>query len=73
MDKACKSSDPARDSGKRVRNALVTYPCAGDNIEKSVLIPHVLHCRKGANPPLLDELASYQLVGGVTAYQGDDG
>jgi hypothetical protein len=48
----------------------------GDNTEKSVLIPHVIvegifdeksrKAREGGP-------AAYQLVGGVTAHQGDDG
>ena len=52
------------------------YPEVGDNPEKSGLIPNVtaklkLGTRKGL--ALLDELAAYQLVGGVKAHQGKDG
>jgi hypothetical protein len=44
-------------SGERVSNALVTYPEAGDNSSKGLLIPHeVLLVRggktKGSNPTL---------------------
>ena len=63
-------------SGKRVSNTWATCPLAGDNTEKSVLIPHVIvggifgeksrDAREGGP-------AAYQLVGGVTAYRGFDG
>ena len=42
-----------------------------DNSEKSELIPD--SSRKGKDLLLQDEPAYYQLVGGVKAYQGDDG
>ncbi len=79
MDKACKSRDPARDSGKRVSNAYETCPEVGDTLEKSKLIPHVpatsheVVGKDGATERLLSLLegpASHQLVGRVTAYQG---
>ncbi len=52
----------------------------GDNPGKPELIPHVAPAWKpsvkaGLSLKLVlsDGLAAYQLVGGVTAYQGDDG
>ena len=47
-----------------------------NNSGKPVLIPDVLlrsHDGKRKWIPLREGLAAYQLVGGVTAYQGDDG
>ena len=57
-------------------------PEEGDNPEKSGLIPRILlrlrskeerfsSIRRGA--PLWEELAAYQVVGGVKAYQAEDG
>ena len=52
----------------------------GDNSGKPELIPHAAPAWKpsakaGLSMKLVlsDGLAAYQLVGGVTAYQGDDG
>ncbi len=57
-------------------NTWATFPKVGDNIEKSVLIPHVviegIFDAKSSNA-LWGGPAAYQLVGGVTAYQGIDG
>ena len=71
----------SRLSGGRVSNAWITYPRDRDNTGKLVLIPGTLlpghpGGRKGGlwcKLPLADGSASYQLVGGVTAHQGDDG
>ena len=59
---------------------MVTCPEAGDNSSKGLLIPHVdLVVRdtrwKGLMQirSLREGPASHQLVGKVTAYQGDDG
>ena len=78
MDKACKSNDLARDSGRRVNNALVIYPWDRDNLPKGGLIPndistpHGVEIKGGSQGlPPEDEPASYQLVGGGTAHQGD--
>ena len=77
MDKACKSNDLARDSGRRVSNTWVIYLQAGDNLAKARLIPnnisvaHAMEIKDGSqglSPD--DEPASYQLVGEVTAHQG---
>ena len=66
-------------SGVRVRNTWVTYPALGDTCPKGQLSPLGFAGpdwrRKGV---LLAHLvwegpAAYQLVGGVTAYRGDDG
>ncbi len=63
-------------SGERVRNTWATYPSLWDNPGKPELIPDTLTephgpVRKG--PPVRDGPAAYQLVGEVTAHQGDDG
>ena len=67
-------------SGERVSNTLVTCPEAGDNSSKGLLIPHVDVCvregclKEGSQElPLWEGPATHQLVGRVTAYQGDDG
>ena len=71
-------------SGKRVSNAWVICPRAGDNIPKGLLIPHkptsaIVDEGKAGDPCESEDLAlgdgpaSHQLVGRVTAYQGDDG
>ena len=58
-------------------NALVTYPEERDNSSKELLIPYVVleirRLRKKGRNSLREGLASHQLVGRVTAYQGDDG
>ena len=51
-------------------------PEVGDNIPKGMLIPHVLiriKCLMSKDLSLQEEPASHQLVGRVTAYQGNDG
>ncbi len=65
-------------TGERVSNTWAICPEDGDNLGKPWLIPDTLlggHPlgRKGPQGPLQEEPAAYQLVGGVTAYQGDDG
>ena len=52
-----------------------TYPTVRDTPPKGGLIPHslALCASKGHNCPLKEGPAAYQLVGGVTAYQGFDG
>ncbi len=62
-------------------NAWAICPGVGDNSEKSGLIPNVASGRMTGtlkvgilrDLPLQEEPASYQLVGEVTAHQGDDG
>ena len=58
----------------------MTCPEAGDKPEKSGLIPRKLPpMRRGMERlplrwlPLWEGLAAYQVVGGVKAYQADDG
>ena len=63
-------------SGERVSNTWATCPRLWDNPKKLGLIPDVTAVRmdrwwKGF--PAGDGPAAYQLVGGVMAYQGDDG
>ena len=78
MVQACKSNDLARDSGRRVSNTWTIYPRIGDNISKEALIPNEIswsHDReiKGGSQglPFEEEPAAYQLVGEVTAHQGN--
>jgi hypothetical protein len=62
-------------SGERVSNVSLTYPGLWDSCPKGQVIldktteghPSVL---KG--PPVWERAISYQLVGEVTAHQGDD-
>ena len=54
----------------------MTYPGAGDKPEKSGLIPRTLLWPWPLEErlrPLLEGLAAYQIVGGVMAYQVEDG
>ncbi len=69
--------NPQGFSGARVRNTWVICPEDRDNSAKAELIPDK---PTGRNRPegkrgktLLDEPAAHQLVGGVTAHQGNDG
>ena len=85
MDKTCKSNGISGvaihqwSSGVRVRNTWATCPEVGDSSPKGELIPHVATGgfsgtpKPGLNLALLDGPAAYQLVGEVTAHQGDDG
>jgi hypothetical protein len=59
-----------------VSSTWATYPSVGDNSGKPGLIPHSVTVRMdGAESSNAQEdgPAAYQLVGGVTAYQGEDG
>ncbi len=63
-------------SGERVSNTWVTRPQLWDNLGKPGLIPDMTHNRMVCvwkDLSAEDGLAAYQLVGGVMAYQGDDG
>ena len=80
MLNTCKSNEGAFfggcSSGERVSNTWATCPRLWDNSKKLGLIPDVTAGRmvwwwKGF--PAGDGPAAYQLVGGVVAYQGDDG
>ncbi len=64
------------ESGERVSNTWGICPEDRDNSGKPELIPDALAGSHGLVRkwiPLRDDPASYQLVGGVTAYQGFDG
>ena len=61
------------DSGKRVRNTLVTYPGDGHNVPKGTLIPDEVRRRKafgqnGPQGPRWEGPRSYQVVGEVMAH-----
>jgi hypothetical protein len=63
------------ETGERVSNTWVTCPGHWDNNGKPLLIPDdpdMSHDKSGKAPAVWDRPAVYQLVGGVTAYQGDD-
>ena len=63
-------------SGERVSNTWVTCPWLWDKPGKLGLIPDMTRdcmVRAWKGLPAKDGLAAYQLVGGVVAYQGDDG
>ncbi len=54
----------------------MTCPQVGNNSEKSGLIPHKMlsvEARHQSRKALGEGLASYQVVGRVTAYQANDG
>ena len=62
-----------------MRNAWVTCPGEGNNPPKGELIPYTLDFfwkvkeSWAEGLALVEGLMSYQLVGRVTAYQGNDG
>ncbi len=59
-----------------MRNTWVICREAGNNSLKDELIPNVLRKEESRGPKglaLCDKPAAYQLVGGVTAHQGEDG
>jgi hypothetical protein len=63
------------ESGERVSNTWVMCPGLWDSHGKPWLIPdnpYTPHGVMGKAPAVWDQPAVYQLVGGVTAYQGDD-
>ena len=63
-------------SGERVSNTWATCPQLWDNSRKRVLIPNIDLLPHGRGLKVFsagDGPAAYQLVGGVMAYQGDDG
>ena len=63
-------------SGERVSNTWVICPALRDKPGKLGLIPNRTIRRMPIGGKLFavwDGPAAYQLVGGVTAYQGDDG
>jgi len=63
-------------SGERVSNTWVICPALRDKLGKLGLIPDRTTACMGCGGKFLtvwDGPAAYQLVGGVMAYQGDDG
>ena len=63
-------------SGERVSNTWVICPALRDKPGKLGLIPDMTTCLHGVwwkAFAVWDGPAAYQLVGGVMAYQGDDG
>ena len=64
------------DSGERASNAYLTCPRVGDSSGKPLVIPDdngIPHGRPFKDLSLRDRDMSYQLVGEVTAHQGEDG
>ena len=62
-------------SGERVSNESLTYPGLRDSRPKGRVIPDDItfrHLKVLKGPPVWERAISYQLVGGVTAHQGDD-
>ena len=75
MVKTCKSYGVAIHSGERVSNVSLTCPEVWDSCPKGQVIPDDItlsHDRVLKGPPVWEQAISYQLVGRVTAYQGDD-
>ncbi len=63
-------------SGERVSNTWAICPALRDKPWKRGLIPNIyfwVHAWEWKASAVQDEPAAYQLVGGVMAYQGDDG
>ena len=82
MLNTCKSNDEAFGwiSGERVSNTWVICPALRDKLGKLGLIPDRTCSCMGVGGKWCfrtlsvgDGPAAYQLVGGVMAYQGDDG
>ena len=62
-------------SGERVSNESLTCPGLWDSHPKGWVIPDETtwsHDRVLKGPPVWERAISYQLVGEVTAHQGDD-
>ena len=80
MLNTCKSNEALASvgcsSGERVSNTWATCPRLWDNSKKLGLIPDIHGWPHGLVVESFsagDGPAAYQLVGGVVAYQGDDG
>ena len=62
-------------SGARVSNVALMYPGLWDSCPKGQVIPDDItsrHLEVLKGPPVRAQAISYQLVGEVTAHQGDD-
>ena len=62
-------------SGERVSNESLMYPGLWDSCPKGQVIPDettIRHLIVLKGPPVWEQAISYQLVGEVTAHQGDD-
>ena len=62
-------------SGERESNESLTYPGLWDSWPKGQVIPDetpLRHLSELKGPPVWERAISYQLVGEVTAHQGDD-
>jgi hypothetical protein len=73
--KTCKSHGVAIHSGERVSNESLMYPGLWDSCLKGQVIPDDItlsHDRVLKGPPVWEQAILYQLVGEVTAHQGDD-
>ncbi len=67
--------NPQGFSGARVSNVSLTYPGLWDSCPKGQVIPDHISWPHGwdlKGPPVWARAISYQLVGEVTAHQGDD-
>ena len=75
MAKTCKSHGVAIHSGERVSNESLMCPGLWDSQPKGWVIPDDISEPHGLDlkgPPVWEQAISYQLVGEVTAHQGDD-
>ena len=75
MAKTCKSYGVAIHSGERVSNESLMCPGLWDSFPKGKVIPDETterHLSVLKGPPVWEQAISYQLVGEVTAHQGDD-
>ena len=75
MAKTCKSHGVAIPSGERVSNESLMYPGLWDSCPKGQVIPDETterHLSVLKDPSVWAQAISYQLVGEVTAHQGDD-
>ena len=75
MAKTCKSYGVAIHSGERESNESLMCPGLWDSHPKGWVIPDDIslsHDRDLKGPPVWEQAILYQLVGEVTAHQGDD-
>ena len=75
MAKTCKSHGVAIHSGERESNESLMCPGLWDSFPKGKVIPDETtgrHLPVLKGPPVWEQAISYQLVGEVTAHQGND-